>query len=236
MEDLGALSAFRHEHKYIETDLELTALSRRLGAFLEKDRHITQKGYYLIRSLYFDDYHDVCLNENIDGVDERHKWRIRIYDRKSDYISLERKSRKSDLISKQSCAIGPEQFQSLLAKNAEVSSGNPALLNRFIIEMRTKALHPAVIVEYEREPFVHKAGNVRITIDRNMRSSPELDALLADRPLSSRPFMKTGENLLEVKFDAFLPDHIAHAVETGRMRRETFSKYYLARKFPYHGL
>ena len=46
---------------------------------------------------------------------------------------------------------------------------------------------------------------------------------------------KTGQNLLEVKFDAFLPDHIGHAIETGRMRRETFSKYYLTRKFTFNG-
>lgn len=235
MEDLGALSKFRHEHKYIMSEADLIAAEGRLACLMRKDAHVSAKGYYHIRSLYFDDYSDRYLQENIDGTDERQKWRIRIYDTKSDYISLERKSRKADLISKQSCAIDRDTFQAILGRTAKVAAENPPLLNRFITEIKTKLLHPAVIVEYERTPFVCKAGNVRITIDRHMRSSDELDALLAERPLASRPFMQTGQNLLEVKFDAFLPDHVAHVIETGQMRRETFSKYYLARKFTYSG-
>ena len=98
---------------------------------------------------------------------------------------------------------------------------------------RDKGLHPVIIVEYERTPFIAKEGNTRVTFDRNIRSSSELDALLADRELMSRPVMEKGQNLLEVKFDAFLPDHIGHAIETGHMRRETFSKYYLTRKYAF---
>ena len=99
------IKKFRHEHKYIEPEINLVGMQQRLGALMKKDPHVSEKGYYSIRSLYFDDYRDRFLNENIDGVDERSKWRIRIYDRSSDRISLERKIRKSDLISKQSCVI-----------------------------------------------------------------------------------------------------------------------------------
>jgi hypothetical protein len=84
-------------------------------------------------------------------------------------------------------------------------------------------------------PFVRSEGNVRVTIDRNIRSSCDLDGFLSDEPIASRPVLPNGQNLIEVKYDAFLLDHIAHAIEHGRMRRETFSKYYLARKFPYGG-
>ena len=226
---------YRHEHKYVEPELKLKAAEFRLNAFLRKDPHAGEKGFYSIRSLYFDDYYDSFLMENIDGVDEREKWRIRIYDRDSGFISLERKSRKSDLISKDSCSIDKETFMKIMDGTVSVSSQNPPLLNVFITAVKTKALHPAVIVEYERTPFIAKEGNTRITFDRNIRSSSELDALLADRELHARPVLETGQNLLEVKFDAFLPDHIGHAIETGRMRRETFSKYYLTRKFTYNG-
>lgn len=215
---------------------DLIAAEQRLTCLMRKDAHVSGKGYYHIRSLYFDDFSDKYLQENIDGTDERQKWRIRIYDTKSEYISLERKSRKADLISKQSCAINRDIFQAIMERKAKVLAENPPLLNRFITEMKTRLLHPAVIVEYERTPFVCKAGNVRITIDRHMRSSDEVDVLLDERPLASRPFMQTEQNLLEVKFDAFLPDHVAHVIETGQMRRETFSKYYLARKFTYSGI
>ena len=63
----------------------------RLSSFMKKDSHAGDKGFYSIRSLYFDDHFDSFLDENISGVDEREKWRIRIYDRSSSFISLERK-------------------------------------------------------------------------------------------------------------------------------------------------
>ena len=230
------LARFRHEHKYIEPEINLKGLESRIRTLMKPDPHTGDKGCYNIRSLYFDDYRDRYLNENIDGTDERSKWRIRIYDHSTDYISLERKIRKGDLISKQSCAIDTEMFNRLMKRDAAVSENSPPLLNLFITEMKTKALHPAVIVEYDRTPFVAKEGNTRVTFDRNICSSSNVDAFLSDSSIPLRPVLAKGQNLLEVKFDSFLPDQIAHAIEHGRMRRETFSKYCLARKFPYNGV
>lgn len=229
------IAHFRHEHKYIESESSLIGIKSRLSALMQKDTHVKVSGSYAIRSLYFDDYRDRFLNESIDGVDERTKWRIRIYDRDASFISLERKMRKADLISKQSCPIDVDTYNALIKGICPIESANPPLLNLFIKEMKTTALHPAVIVEYDRIPLVAKSGNTRITIDRNIRSSDALDAFLSDGNLPSRPVLLSGQSLLEVKFDAFLPDHIAHAIEHGRMRRETFSKYYLARKLSFSG-
>lgn len=229
------ITRFRHEHKYIEPEINLIGMQQRLSALMKKDPHVSDKGCYSIRSLYFDDYRDRFLNENIDGVDERSKWRIRIYDRSTEHISLERKIRKSDLISKQSCTIDICTYEKLINKTAMIDEDNPPLLNFFIKEIRGSGLRPVVIVEYERTPFVHSSGNTRVTIDRNIRSSSETGAFLEDRHLNARPVLPKGYNLIEVKYDAFLPDQIAHATEHGRMRRETFSKYYLARKFTYNG-
>ena len=229
------IASFRHEHKYVMSEPELVAIEHRLQAFLSKDSHVSEAGGYGVRSMYFDDYHDRFLQESIDGVDERMKWRIRIYDQNTGHIGLERKIRKGDLISKQSCVLDINMYSLIIERKCKVGEENPPLLNLFIEEMTTKALSPAIIVEYERTPFVCASGNIRITIDRNIRSSNELDAFMDDRPLASRPVLLSGQNLLEVKYDAFLPDHIAHVIEHGRMRRETFSKYYLARKFQYKG-
>lgn len=63
-----------------------------------------------------------------------------------------------------------------------------------------------------------------------------MDAFLTGGALNARPVLPPGQDLLEVKYDDLLPGYIADAIEHGRMRRETFSKYYLARKFPYNGL
>lgn len=226
---------FRHEHKYIEPDINLTGIEQRLSVLMRKDPHVSEKGYYSVRSLYFDDLYDTYLCDNINGTDERIKWRIRIYDRSSSRISLECKQRKADLISKQGCVMDMRTFEAVISGNVQILPENPPLLNRFIKEMKIRRLRPAVIVEYERTPFVCDSGNTRITIDRNIRSSSETGAFLSEDVPVSRPVLASGCNLLEVKFDAYLPDHIAHTIEHGRMRRETFSKYYLARKFTVNG-
>ncbi len=227
------IRSYRHEHKYIEPEMNIIGLEQRLGALMKKDPYTGDKGYYSIRSLYFDDYHDRYLSENINGVNERSKWRIRIYDRSCERITLERKIRKSDLISKQSCLLDPQAYDGILSRSAIITEDNPPLLNLFIREMKMKLLHPTVIVEYERTPYICPEGNTRVTIDRNIRSSSEFGAFLEDRQILARPILTSGQNLIEVKYDAFLPDHIAHTIEHGRMRRETFSKYSLARRFPY---
>lgn len=228
------IDRYRHEHKYIEPDINLIGMESRLNMLLKRDNHVGDKGFYSIRSLYFDDYSNRYLYENIAGVDERTKWRIRIYDQNDDFISLERKIRKSDLIAKQSCSINVMTFEEIMAGTIGIEPDNPPLLNLFTREIKTRALHPAVIVEYERIPFVCAEGNTRVTIDRNVRSSSELASFLEKRSLVSRPVLPSGQNLLEIKFDMYLPDQIAHAIEHGRMRRETFSKYYLARRYSFN--
>jgi len=229
------LTRFRHEHKYIEPEINLIATEKRLAAIMKKDPHTPESGSYNVRSLYFDDHESRYLYDNIDGVGERQKWRIRVYNGSSDHISLERKIRKYDLITKQSCAIDIDTFNSIMAKTVKFEPDNQPLLNMFIKEMKTQALHPVVIIEYERTPFVCREGNTRVTIDRNIRSSSEVGSLLSGKPLNTRSVLQKGQSLMEVKYDSFLPDHIRDTIEHGRMRRETFSKYYLARKFPYDG-
>ncbi len=228
------LEGFRHEFKYIEPEINLIAVESRLKAIMKRDSHVGSTGFYSIRSLYFDDFNDVLLYHNIDGIDERIKWRIRIYNSNANFISLERKIRKSDLIRKQACSIDVQTYNKIIKREARISDSNPALLNLFIGEILTTGLGPATIVEYDRTPFVCNEGNVRVTIDRNIRSSVELDRFLSGETLNARPVLMSGQNLIEVKYDSYLPDHIAHAIEHGRMRRETFSKYNLARRYP-HG-
>ena len=230
------LTGFRHEHKYIEPEINLTAVEKRLGAVMKKDPHLADSTGYTVRSLYFDDYDSKYLYENINGVDEREKWRIRIYNGSSSHISLERKIRKMDLIKKQHCDIDTDTFKQIMDRTIAVAQDNHPVLNMFIKEMKMHLLHPAVIVEYDRMPFICPEGNVRVTIDRNIRSSADIDAFLEEKLPSFRSVLPKGQNLIEVKFDAFLPDYIRHTIEHGRMRRETFSKYYLTRKFPYDGI
>lgn len=93
--------------------------------------------------------------------------------------------------------------------------------------MKNQMLRPKTIVDYEREPFVYKPGNVRITIDKNIRTGLSANQLFE----RSLPTIPAGEPiiLLEVKYDEFLPEIIADIVQLGGRRSAAFSKYAVCR-------
>lgn len=74
--------------------------------------------------------------------------------------------------------------------------------------MKTQQLRPRVLVSYVREPYVYAAGNVRVTFDSNIRTSlfqrEFLNGALPDIIATDAP----GDIILEVKYDAFLPEVI----------------------------
>ena len=96
--------------------------------------------------------------------------------------------------------------------------------------MDIRLLRPAVIVEYERIPYIYPNGNVRVTFDLNVSSSCDWTHFWND-DLAKRPIMPAGMHLMEVKFDEFLPDFIYHNLNLGTLSQTAYSKYYLCRKY-----
>ena len=172
---------FRHELKYLISSAEVTMLRTRLSGLISLDAH-AKNGHYTIRSLYFDDYDDRCLLENENGTDPREKFRIRIYNGSADRISLECKRKERGMTHKTSCPLTREQTELLMAgKIVPNVADQPPLLQKLTAQMMTRRLHPVVIVEYERIPFVYKNGNVRITLDTNLVSSSDVSQFLRER-------------------------------------------------------
>lgn len=223
---------FRHEMKYLVSDAQLASLKSRLTGILKPDSHAGPDGIYVIRSLYFDDIDDSSLMANEMGIGRREKFRIRIYNGSMDRISLERKSKVGDKIRKVACIITPEQYEVLTDPHADkiIRPEYPELMKKALAMYEIRRLEPKVIVEYERRPYVYRDGNVRVTFDRNVTSSLDLKSF-SDKVIHGRPVMPVGQQLLEVKYDTFLPDHIYRSIAMPGMQLSTYSKYYLCRKF-----
>lgn len=225
------LKKFRHELKYQITDAQLQLLKNRINHLIPPDSHAGPDGIYCIRSLYFDDYENRCLRENEDGTDPREKFRIRIYNASSDKITLECKRKERGKTHKTSCPLTLEQTRVLMAgKILPDISSQPALLQKLTMLMLTRRMRPVVIVEYDRIPFVYKNGNVRITLDTNICSSSAVEQFL-DETIPSRPVLPLGQQLLEVKYDEYLPDFIYRNLQLHSLRQTAFSKYYICRKY-----
>lgn len=225
------LMKYRHELKYQVSDAQVQMLKNRITHLIPADCHAGADGTYTIRSLYFDDYENRCLRENEDGTDPREKFRIRIYNHSDQRITLECKRKERGKTHKTSCPLTRQQTELLMqGKILPDIASQPPLLQKLTMLMMTRRMHPVVIVEYDRVPYVYKNGNVRITLDTNIRSSSAVDQFLAEQ-IPNRPVMPAGQQLLEVKYDEYLPDFIYRALQLHSLRQTAFSKYYICRKY-----
>ena len=214
---------YRHEWKHEISYADLLAIRQRLRAVAESDPH-AENGRYLIRSLYFDNLSDKALREKIDGVNLREKFRIRYYNGNPSVIHLEKKSKRAGLGTKYSAELTKDEAQSIVDGELDwmMSSGRP-LVQELYCKMRYQGLRPKTIVDYTREPFIYRPGNVRVTFDYDIRTGLSCTDFLnpdcVTIPAGDAPI------LLEVKWDAFLPSVIRDAVQTPGRRVEAFSKY-----------
>ena len=76
---------YRVEDKFSCSEVEMLLLKARLQSVMDTDTNQKNKDGYRITSVYFDDYRDTCLQSSLNGVRDRCKYRIRIYDAKIPY-------------------------------------------------------------------------------------------------------------------------------------------------------
>ena len=227
---------YRHELKYVVTAAQLALLENRIRGLIQPDRHVGPDGMYHIRSLYFDDYYNSYYTENEIGSDPREKFRIRIYNASPERINLELKRKEHGMTQKLSCRLSEEQCRELMAgRPLPPDPAYPPVLQKLNLQMRTRLLRPRIIVEYDRVPYVDPLGNTRITLDLNIRSS-SYASLFLEEQVPMRPIMPKGKNILEVKYDEFLPDSIYRNLQLNSLQQTTFSKYYLCRRYSFTGI
>lgn len=219
---------YRHELKFFVTDRDLELIRYRLKPLLCPDIH--QNGNsYTVRSLYFDDFQDTCRKENENGIGNRKKTRIRIYNGDDTLIKLEEKIRQWDRIHKEVGVLSKAACLGYMNGKA----GNPAddcskQERALYTGIKLKGMHPVCIVEYERSAWVEQKGNVRITFDKNISGSSQVKHFL-DKRIMSAPLLPKGIHILEIKYDALFPQYLYEALNIGTLQRCSFSKYYYAR-------
>lgn len=221
----------RHELKYFINPAELEVLRQRLRGALEMDSHCVNGEPYAIRSLYFDDIDDSAFYDKQAGVMHRDKYRIRIYNHSDKEIFLERKRKLGDLIQKSSVQITRRLCEQIIDGDPTglQRSGNK-LLQDVYVQMRTRLLRPRVIVDYAREAYLHPVEDVRITFDMSLRTGLSSVDLFNKQLPTVCPHDRNVE-ILEVKFNNYLPGYIAGLLHGVEAERSAVSKYVLCRRY-----
>jgi hypothetical protein len=110
-----------------------------------------------------------------------------------------------------------------------MASSTDEVILGFYARARNGGLQAKVIVDYTREPFVFSPGNTRVTLDHNIRTgmgcTDFLNPACVTIPIEDSPC------ILEVKWDAYLPDVIRDAIQLDGRRSAAFSKYAACRMY-----
>ena len=109
-----------------------------------------------------------------------------------------------------------------------MDSGEPLFIE-FYSKLQGKGLRPKTIVRYDREAFLYAPGNVRITLDRDICTG--LGNVDFQNPDTFYLRALEQSTVLEVKYDAFLPELVRMAVQVPGRQAAACSKYAVCRRF-----
>ena len=220
----------RHELKYEINVHDDLLVSHRLRKLFQHDTHADSHGIYRVSSLYFDTPFDKALRQKIDGVNAREKFRLRYYGSDPSFLRLEKKFKRNGLCGKHSAPLTQAQARRLLAGDVGflLQSGHPLLIELYS-KLRGQLLAPKTVVTYDREAFLYAPGNVRVTIDRNLRTVFGSADFLS--PALHHAGVSDSRAILEIKYDAFLPELVRMAVQLPNRRAAAYSKYAVCRRY-----
>lgn len=215
---------FRHELKFLISRSQRDSIKSQLASVMHLDEN-ARNGIYQIRSLYFDDMWESAYQEKLQGIASRKKYRIRIYNYSDSIIKLERKRKEGQYINKVSANLSKQEVTQILDGDYQfLLDREEQLCKDFYIECITQVMRPRVIVDYEREPFVYEAGDVRVTFDSDVRSG-FLGYNIFDETLPVINVLEPDELIMEVKFTEFLPNLVRAVLPTSDAALTAASKY-----------
>jgi len=204
---------YRHEYKYRISTMSAELLKYRLSLLMRPDKNAGDDGSYFIRSLYFDDIQHTAFHEKLWGVSQRAKYRLRFYNHDSKYTIFEKKEKSGIYMCKQTVKTSPDQVNAIMSSDwLNLSRDESPLLKEYGALCTFRHMTPQVIVDYDRTAFTYPISNVRVTLDTDLRTAPYKYDMF-DRRLATIPIYPEGEQLLEVKFNEFLPEVIRLALD-----------------------
>jgi len=187
---------------------------------------------YTVTSLYFDSPAFKCYYEKINGLKDRYKLRLRVYDdflKNGDSVSLEIK-RKTDMVILKDRIFLPYEKYVKIFEEGEMnfsslmfSKRDEDVLKEFFYKKLAYNMSPVVFVKYKRKPLIGAFNDrFRITFDSEIKSASGKEWLKKrDDLFEPAP----GLIVMEVKFDNTLPKWFLKIIYKYQLDRRPFSKY-----------
>ena len=208
----------RHELKAVINEGQYVVLKSMIRALMIPDTHMKEKGYF-IRSLYFDDPKNSGYLDKVDGLYDRHKVRLRLYDVSSPTVKLEIKGKRGDRVYKQTTVLNRMEAKDIIQGN-----WSEAIRQAFLEEgLICDQYQPKVMIDYWREAYTYPYEKIRLTFDKDVRSSQSHG--LFEETLISAPVLEQNQCILEIKYEDMLPDYLITLLGSVGIHLSGYSKY-----------
>jgi predicted DNA-binding transcriptional regulator len=160
----------------------------------------------------------------LNGVCDRKKFRVRVYNHQTNVIKLERKIKREHVTEKKHIQISKEEYNTLVRGDVSFLRHKEDIVAKdFYLYYQTKNLRPRVVVEYRREAFIYQYGDVRITFDYYLKAGVFQKELFSSGYMISA--LPPEQIILEVKYTGYFPDVIRNLIQIDNLQWQSSSKY-----------
>ena len=213
---------FRNEIKYTLLPHEYYKLRDYCAGFMDCDVNAGTDGEYVVKSYYFDTLKFDDYMEKQSGIYNRKKYRLRTYGDNGEF-RLEKKVKRGQLNKKFSGKISASDADLLIAGQTNIITGSDDA-DSIISEMHLKGYRYSVYIEYERQAFILKEIDLRVTFDKGLGAIYGNYGLNETMP-EPIPVFYMGETIMEIKFRDSLPLWLNRAVYSIAPSEFSISKY-----------
>ena len=210
-------SDYRYEIKFV---LDNTKLSDAMRWIYNETTAIKIYEDRVVNSIYFDDVSFSSVRDNLAGISQRNKFRLRWYgDTKYSAPIFEIKTKNGRLGCKTTYPISSikNDLKELSIDKITSKTIKDLSLNNIVFD---EHLVPTLQVNYEREYYETHDG-IRITIDQDIQfSDAQLHTTLNENTAFSYPF-----KVMEIKFEPSMKESVAKLISPLHITPKRHSKY-----------
>ena len=186
--------------------------------------HMDEYGLHTIRNIYYDTPNYELIRRSIDKPKYKEKFRLRGYGEieEDSPVFLEIKKKYCGVVYKRRTQLALMKARTYL-ESGFIAEKKSQIMNEIDYFIRFYHPKPRVYLAYDREAFVgNEEENLRITIDRNIRSRSHRLELTYDGECM---LLNPGEYLMEIKVNGAYPLWLADLLGKLEIYPTSFSKY-----------
>lgn len=209
----------RVEKKYLINEEKYNKLLKILNNHMKKDKY----DKYTICNIYFDTKDNLLIRTSIEKPKYKEKLRLRSYGipNKKDNVFMEIKKKYKKTVNKRRIILS---YQDLLKYHEKgiIPKTNKQIFNEITYMINHYKLIPTLYLAYDREAYLEKNNNLRITFDKNIRFRCDNLTLKEDY---GEKLLNDDEYIMEIKVLNAYPLWLAHALSDLEIYPISFSKY-----------